>query len=114
MLQESRATLQKQASTTSIIYDAGFQLDSADQWFEYPYVLVQPLPYGKFGLHRQINEDEFQKYVRMLTGLDVSKIVDESVSTDARQLLGNIDAGQPQLDATNRRFLWTITQQAEI
>ena len=113
VLQETIAALRKQNSTGNIIYDAGFQLASARQWFEYPHVIVMPLPYAKLGLHRQLNEDEFPKYVRMLTGIDVDKSVDEYLSSDVRQRLTNIDAGQPQLDVANRRFVWTMNSDVE-
>lgn len=108
VLQEAVAFLQNQNSAASIIYDAGFQLDSTDEWFEYPYVIVQPIPYAKLGLHRQINEDEFPEYVRMLTGMDVGKVLDKTISSDARQLVSNINAGKPQLDVANRRYLWAM------
>lgn len=108
VLQETFAAFLKQNAATIIIYDAGFQLDSAKRWLEYPYVLVQSLPYDKCGLHRQINEDEFPKYVRMMAGLDADSLVDKIVSSDARHLLGKLDVGKPKLDTGNRRYLWTM------
>jgi hypothetical protein len=112
-VQQMLAVVQKPDAATSIIYDAGFQLDSAEQWFEYPYVLVQPIPYASFGLHRQINEDEFPEMVRTVTGLDFDKIVDENISSDARQFLGEMDVGKPRLDAGNRRYLWTMNMDVQ-
>ena len=108
VLQEWRASVLKQNAKTNIIYDAAFQLASSDRWFEYPYVLVQPLPYATFGVHRQINEDEFSRYAQMMTGLDVDELLDEKLSSDARQLLGNLEFERPQLDVAHRRYLWPI------
>ena len=41
VLQEMVRALQKQKGSAVVIYDTGFQLDSANRWFEYPYVLIQ-------------------------------------------------------------------------
>lgn len=113
VVQAALALVQKPNSTVSIIYDAGFQLDSGGQWFEYPYVLVQPLPYSEYGLYRQINEDEFPKFVRMITGMDVGKLVGEELSSLGRQIVANLGAGQPQLDVADRRFLWTMNMDVQ-
>ncbi len=108
VLQETFAAMQKEGATPSIIYDAGFQLESSDRLLEYPYVLVQPLSYATFGIHRQINEDEFPRFVQKITGRDVGKVLDEKLAPDARQLFGNLDVGQPILDAAHRRYLFPI------
>lgn len=108
VLQEFVASIQKQNSTTPIHYDAGFQLDATGKWFEYPYVLVQSI-----ALRRQLNEDEFPEFVRMMTGMDVGKILDEGLSSLGRQLMSSVDAGQPQLDVANRRFLWTMNSDVQ-
>lgn len=113
VLHETVDALMNQKSSTSIIYDAGFQLDSTDHWFEYPYVMVQILPYAKFGSHRQINEDEFPEFVRRLTGINVGKLLDKTVSSDVRQLFANIDTGKPQLDVANRRYFWAINMDVQ-
>ncbi|MEA1928899.1 MAG: hypothetical protein U9N73_11900 [Candidatus Auribacterota bacterium] len=108
VLRENLANLLKPDAKASPIYDAGFQLDSADQWFEYPYIIIQLLPYEKFGLHRQINEDEFSGFVHDLTGVNISKLLVENSSNSVRDLLGNIETGQPQIDMSNHRFLWIM------
>lgn len=90
-----------------LIYDAAFQLDSTDYWFEYPYVLVQWMPYAKYGLQKQLNEDEFPQFVRMMSGLDMVKLVDKTVSSGGARLLNDVEMGQAELDAANRRFRWT-------
>ncbi len=112
IIQEAAAPLLKQESAVSASYDAGFQLDSTDEWFEYPFVLVRTVPYAKFGLNRQLNEDQFSKFVRMLTNRDVGKVLgkvlDKNLSSLGRQIITNVGVGQPQIDVTNRRYLWTI------
>lgn len=114
VLQKALALLQKPNASVPILYDAGFQLDSTDRWFEYPYVLIQPIPYATFGLHRQLNEDEFPKFVRrMLTGTGPVKLVDGNLSSFGRQLLTDIDVGQPQLDVANRRYLWSMNENVQ-
>ena len=105
VLQELVATVLKQNPKANIIYDACFQLDSSDQGLEYPYVLVQPVPYDA---HRQINEDEFPRFVQKMTGLDIGKLLDENVSSVGRQRVLNWDIERPQLDVAQRRYLQPI------
>lgn len=92
-----------------IVYDAGFQPGTNEQWFDYPYVLVQPMLYSTFGVYRQLNEDEFPQVIREMTGLDPRAIVDSTVSSQARELFDNMKFGQPVLDSVNRRFIWEIS-----
>ncbi len=106
LVQERYADVLKPDST--VLYDAGFQLASFDQWFEFPFVLVQVIP-----LPRQINEDEFESYVQMLTGLDIDKLADEGISTDARQSLDNFEVGRLQLDAARRRYFYTMNMNVQ-
>jgi hypothetical protein len=59
---------------------------------------------------RQINEDEFPQFTSRLTGLDIGKWVDNTLSSDAKSLLGKFEAdfGQAQIDRKKRRFLLPI------
>lgn len=98
----------KQDTQPRIVYDAAFQLKDADQWFEYPYVLVQPITYASYGVNRQINEDEFPECVKKLTGLNIEEILDETASSDVRQLIDKVETGQPKLEMSERRYLWNI------
>jgi len=110
VLEATAAAAQKGDAATRIAFDAAFQPESANNWFEYPYVLVQRTPYDG---HRQINEDEFPKLIRLLAGLDLGPTIDDVVSSDVRKLIDNVDAGPPQLDTAHRRFLWTVSMDAQ-
>ena len=110
VLEATAAAAQKGDAATRIAFDAAFQPESANNWFEYPYVLVQRIPYDG---HRQINEDEFPKLIRLLAGLDLGQTIDEVASSDVRKLIDNVDAGPPQLDTAHRRFLWTVSMDVQ-
>ncbi|UCE59698.1 MAG: hypothetical protein JSU63_19930 [Phycisphaerales bacterium] len=107
------AFLLNQDVEQKIIHDAGFQLASAGHWLEYPYVLVQPVMYADYGLHRQINEDEFPRHVQLMTGLDVDELTEDALSSHARQLLVDLDAERPELDVVRRRYLWHLNMDAK-
>lgn len=90
--------------TNSVIFDAGFRFESAD---EYPYFIVQVLPYAKYGLERQPNEDEFHLFVRGFSGLDVVELVGRRFTSYGRESIDSVEMGRAELDAVNRRYRWT-------
>src|SRR5205807_2508865 len=81
------------------------------QWFQYPYVLVQVMPYARLGQHGQVNEDQFPQFIRQLTGQDPKKALDSALKPEARSLLGGMQLGQPQLDSANRRYVFPMDLQ---
>lgn len=113
VLDETVASMMKENASIPIVYDTGFQLESAERWLDYPYILVQPLAYKSFGVHRQINEDEFPRMVQMITGFDVETFFDENVTSEARPLLDNLEFGKLQLDVANRRYTWPLNMEVQ-
>ncbi len=107
------AAIQKQSSDVKLIYDAGFQLESAEHWFTYPYILVQVMPYETFGLDRQMNQDEFPNFIQSVTGMDLSKVTKDHMSDEVQGLLGNIQTRQIQLDSENQRYSWQVNMEAQ-
>jgi hypothetical protein len=112
VIQATLDVVQDPAAAPQVVYEAGFQLDSASNWLEYPYILVQPLPYGTRG---QIDADDFEEAVRYIAGLDLVDELDGSLSHVGKELvdLNRVQSGRPRLDATNRRFLWIIDMDLE-
>ncbi len=106
VLKETFAKILNAEAQKRIVQDKGFQLDSSEDWLEYPYVLVQPILYSRFGRSSQINEDEFLEFVRALTGLNTDNVVNNALSKDAGDILENVAAGMAELDSSNRRFFW--------
>jgi hypothetical protein len=96
------------SAKVALSYDAGFQPAARKPWFSYPYCVVIVMPYSKFGLNRQIREDEFPKLVKAMTGLDINKAASESVAPEVRARLSNASLGQPILDTARRRFVAPI------
>ena len=107
-LQQAHDATFKGESSALVIYDSGFQHGSGETWFTSPYVIIQPMPYAKLGIKRQVNEDEFPKCVRLITGQDMKKQLDKNVTQHVRQLMSNIVKDKGQLDAANRRYFWTF------
>ncbi|WP_456324105.1 hypothetical protein [Desulfonauticus submarinus] len=74
--------------------DYGFQLGSADNWFEYPYILVQIKNIGR------IPESQIEK----LEGYSVQESLDKHKS-DLSTVLSNVQAGKMYYDKTSR-IIW--------
>jgi hypothetical protein len=89
----------------ALSYDAGFQPAARRPWFTYPYCVVMVMPYAKFGLNRQIREDEFPRVIQAMTGLDIKKAAGDSVSPEVRARLSGASMGEPTLDTARRRFV---------
>ncbi|MFH1717229.1 MAG: hypothetical protein ABIF19_07760 [Planctomycetota bacterium] len=96
-----------------IQYDAGFQESSATRLLEYPYVLVQAIPYVSFGLNRQIYESEFPKIIKAITGLDLYEVVGQTLTSEAGQLFSKLQTNKPHLDIARRRYLWELEMNIE-
>ena len=95
-------------SKQNIQYDAGFQLSSATRLLECPYVLIQAIPYLSFGLNRQIYESEFPKVIKAITGLNIVEVVEETLTSEASQLVSNLQINKPNLDIAHKRYLWEL------
>ena len=108
VMEEVMAQVMQQGAGPRIQYSAGFQPAANETWMEYPYVLVQVLPYAQFGPPRQIREDEFPKLIKALTGLDLAGEMDKRMTDEARSMVSDIQTGVPRLDRPNRRFFLTM------
>ncbi len=96
-------------SERTFVFDAAFQPASHEQWLDYPYVIVQVMPYASMGIFTQINEDEFAQVTKSMTGVDFGRAVDSALSSDARSFVSEARIESPQLDTGKRRFLLPIT-----
>ena len=94
----------KGSQKIKVITDAAFQSAQSAEWFEYPYVIVQVIPYGNYGINRQINEDEFNLFIKSMTGVDAAKTIDAALPTELRELVSDFNFEKPHIDKTRRRF----------
>lgn len=90
----------------NVVYDAAFQLETATGWFEYPYVLVHIVPYSAFGLDRQIDEEEFDDFLKGVTGLEAEEVLEGEVRSPRRPELTAETYGAARLDRANGRFAY--------
>jgi hypothetical protein len=79
-------------------YDYGFQLESAEKWMAYPYVLVQ------ISNTARISEHELQS----LQKVDMNKEI-RSYAQAAKTLMSNMQVGQPSYDAA-LHVIWMTSQ----
>ncbi len=90
-------------SKIKYICDVAFQSNSAERWFQTPYVMVQVIK-----LPRQIHEDEFERFIKEFTGIDLTDLVKENLSPEALNLLTDIATGKVYLDRDNRFFVYYL------
>jgi hypothetical protein len=57
-------------------YEAGFQKEDADAWLQYPYIIVQVIPYVSLGMDRQIYRSEAKELLSTLIGRDPTQLRD--------------------------------------
>jgi hypothetical protein len=95
---------------TKLIFDAAFQRESASPLFlEYPYLLVQIIPYAEYGVKGQIHESDFDEVIRSFTGRDAEETWNAAATPLAKQLAGAPDFQRPTLDRQNRRYIWDLS-----
>jgi hypothetical protein len=101
------AAVQNPNKNNVVVFDAAFQPVAHQVPFQYPYVIVQVIPYSSMGLRRQINEDEFPEVIKAMTGANVNEKMDTALSTEARSLVSDAELGTPRLEKEKRRFRQT-------
>jgi hypothetical protein len=106
-LQAMVAAAQNPGARTPMIFDAAFEPVGHRQPFEYPYVIVQVLPYSGVGLNRQINEDEFANAIKGLTGVNLADRMKKQLSSQAQSVVSDPSLGEVVLERTKRRFWFT-------
>ena len=92
----------------AIVYETGFQPDDGSEWLEYPYVLVQPVPYAKFGVNRQLRDEELKQVVATVTGMDLEEALNQNLSEEVAGQVGSTESQAPEFDAEGRRFVWRL------
>ena len=92
--------------TRSIIFnEAEFQLDSQDAWFEQPTIAVQVVKYSALGLTRAPSENEFAKFVKMITGRNAVDIKDKLFSKDVAHVkFSEHSVSKVSVDKVNRCY----------
>ena len=90
----------KAGAPNTIRFDSAFQAARGRRSFEYPYVIVQVVPYGSLGLNGQVSEAQFPDVVRRMTGTNLRLSQAQSLKSGAR-----LDA--PVLERSQRRYWMT-------
>jgi hypothetical protein len=106
-VQATAAAVQNPDKKNVVVFDSAFQPAAHPAPFQYPYVIVQVIPYSSMGLRRQINEDEFPEVIKAMTGANANKQMDKALSAEARSLLSDAELDRPVLEKDKRRFRQT-------
>ena len=87
-----------------VLYEAEFQLEADDMWFQLPTILIQVAKYSDLGLSRPLREDQFGHFIRSFTGRDVMEVKDELFGKDVSDAISGYRVGKVSIDKTNRSY----------
>lgn len=79
--------LRRAPNAPKVRYDYGFQFGSTDQWFSYPYILVQVKRSGR------IPEQELARIAQLPLGNAAAKFQERT-----RELVSEVEIGKPRYD----------------
>ena len=88
-----------------VIFEAAFQPDGLENWFQYPYVLIQVTPYDRVGLEHKPTMPEIKKFVKELSGFDADAQKD-SLTDAAREMLSETSYQKAQFDEKTLRIAY--------
>ena len=91
------------------VTEYAFQPDSSDNWFQFPFVIVNVLNYSDLGIHRQIYESEFDKIVTTMTNVKSEKFkrkMKETIKPEYQEDFSEYFDSEVYLEKGKRRFKW--------
>jgi hypothetical protein len=101
------------ALRTSGVFDVAFQPKHAGRWFEYPFIVVEVVPYSATGRTSQVASRDMLEIVKTNTGVDPAT----SILSDAESMEGggelDTPAGTVHFDPERHRFLWSSTSKVD-
>lgn len=87
-------------------FETAFQPQRNQRWLEYPYILVEVIPYNNMGFQRQVDDAQIAQIVKNNTGLDpahppipVTEVMEGGAEREDDTLFC--------LDSQSHRFTWT-------
>lgn len=88
----------KQAISASVradfYWETAFGLATDDGSFQYPYVIIQIMPYSSVGKGRQPYKDEIGMVVEAFSGLDLDGVVDRTLTPSAVESVLDLKPGE--------------------
>ncbi len=89
-----------------VLYEAEFQMEGKDKWFECPTILVQMARYSALGIRRALHKDEFSDFVKSFTGRDVMESKDELFGEVVTDVMTGYHVNKVVVDKANRRYTY--------
>lgn len=89
-------------------FDVAFQPKRKSKWMDYPYILVEVVPYSSMGYQQQVDQREILEIVKANTGLDPLN----PYPTEGQTAMGGGEAESDTVldfEQTNHRFMWSST-----
>jgi hypothetical protein len=101
------------ALRTAGAFDVAFQPKHAGRWFEYPFIVVEVVPYSAIGKTTQLASRDMLEIVKTNTGVDPATSI--SAETESMEGGGELDApdGTVHFDPSRHRFLWSSASKVD-
>jgi len=109
VLEAVQKAIFKSGASPALSYEAAYQEGGSFGWMKYPYVLVQVIPYAKYGAPGEPPETEFPKLVEAIAGIKLDKVMNDAMSPQARGILKDTPSVTARLDAPNRRYFFSMS-----
>ncbi len=89
--------------------DVAFQPKRNAKPFDYPFIIVEVVPYSGIGFAQQVSDDEIRSIVKLSTGLDPTNPYgpDSQVMEGGEEI--ESDDGVLNLEHESRRYMWSST-----
>ncbi len=87
------------ANAATFRYDSAFQRQGKSQWFTWPYVIVQVIPYPK---GQQPDDADIAQFLKGIAGFDINKVASQGANPQVAKLLSNGAFGQAKWDAATK------------
>lgn len=101
------------ALRTSGVFDVAFQSKRAERWFEYPFIVVEVVPYASLGRQQELTSRDMLEMVKTNTGLDpATSMFSDSESMEGGGELDTPD-GTVRFDPERHRFLWSSVSKVD-
>lgn len=108
-VKKAESMIHARSPSSSITWEAVYQEPGGTHSFQYPYVILQVLPYTN---GRQLRDTEIEQTVNQMTGNNVRKIAGTTGNKAIDDALQGASFGSAQYDSSNRVVYQTIDMSA--
>lgn len=108
-VKRGESMIHARSPNSSLVWEAAYQAPGGDHSFQYPYVILQVVPYNA---GRQLRDSEIEQAVNQMAGSNVKKFAGMTGNKAVDDALSGANFGAAQYDSSNRVVYQTIDMSA--